>query len=130
MPLLNNLVNICSKLPLFHEDENLLAVHHLYPLTGEVTVWQVPHSCKSNIEEVTYEAMTLGRPVLQVFAVRMDITVVIYEVITLQCRRSVQVLVVRMDIISTLTTITCICVVIYEAMMWEVSGSHFGCHSG
>ena len=44
----------------FHEYENLLAVHHQYPLTGEVTVWQVPHSCKSNIEEVTYEAMTLG----------------------------------------------------------------------
>ena len=62
-----------------------------------------------DIGVVIYEAMILqcGRSMVRILVVRVDIGVVIYEAMTPQCRRSVvQVLVVRVDIE----------VVIYEAM--------------
>ena len=80
-----------------------------------------------DIGVVTYEAMTLQcrRSVVQVLVVIVDIGVMIYEAMTSQCRRSVvQVLVVSVDI----------GMVIYEALydipVWEVSGSVPGCQSG
>ena len=75
---------------------------------------------------VIYEVMTpqCGRSVVQVLVVRVDLGVVIYEAMTPQCGRSVvQVLVVRADI----------GVVTSEAMTPQCgrfSGSGPGCQSG